>query len=77
MQGLAAILFPLGLMLVALAMEKLENLAVRGSSAVSPDQVDSMLSNTRSVESDPPGVAEVSVLPTTVESPAEGRRRAS
>ena len=43
MQGLAAILFPLVLMLIALSMESLDKIAMRGSGAVSPDQVDSLL----------------------------------
>ncbi len=78
MAGLAAILYPLLLMLVALGMERLEKLVTRGSGAVSPDQVDSLLTGVRVVDVEIiDEVADVSVLPTTFPSTADGARRAS
>ncbi len=77
MQGLAAILYPLLLMLVALGMERLEKLVTRGSGAVSPDQVDSLLTGVRVTDAEIVEVAEVAVLPTTFPDTADSARRAS
>ncbi|GAA3045199.1 hypothetical protein GCM10010528_25590 [Gordonia defluvii] len=77
MQGLAAILFPLVLMLIALSMESLDKIAMRGSGAVSPDQVDSLLRVGRPAAAETDPVAEVTVLPTTVASAPNNARRAS
>ncbi|MFT3898869.1 MAG: hypothetical protein QM728_01305 [Gordonia sp. (in: high G+C Gram-positive bacteria)] len=63
MQGLAAILFPLVLMLVVVGMEKLEVLVMRHSDAVSPDQVDSLLTAPGAADSTPAEVASVATLP--------------
>ena len=59
MQGLAAILFPLVRMLIALSMESLDKIAMRGSGAVSPDQVDSLLRVGRPAAAETDPVAEV------------------
>ena len=77
MHELAAILFPLVLMLIALLMEKLENLVTHGSGAVSPDQVDSMLTSIRPAAAESFDVAEVALLPTTTPRTANSARRAS
>ncbi|QKT06032.1 hypothetical protein HUN08_01630 [Gordonia sp. X0973] len=74
MQGLATLLYPLVLMLFALGMERLENRVTRGSGAVSPDQVDSLLTDPRARDTRRDDVASVAVLPTTGESAASARR---
>ncbi len=76
MQGLAAILFPLGLMVVALGMERLENLVMRDSTAISPDQVDSLLNDAHAADAGSVRIADVAVLPTTTAA-AGGARIAS
>lgn len=78
MQGLAAILYPLVLMLVALGMGRLENLVTRESGTVSPDQMDSLLDGVRVADVEIVDVvAPIAVLPTTFPDPADGARRAS
>ncbi|MFT4199791.1 MAG: hypothetical protein QM634_03555 [Gordonia sp. (in: high G+C Gram-positive bacteria)] len=73
MHGLAAILFPLVLMLVVVGMEKLEALAMRDSGAVSPDQVDSLLVG-RHTPAEEPDVASVATLPATPIGGSSARR---
>ena len=50
-------------------MERLEKLVTRGSGAVSPDQVDSLLTGVRVTDAEIVEVAEVAVLPTTSPTP--------
>ncbi|WP_040522714.1 hypothetical protein [Gordonia araii] len=77
MHGLAALLFPLVLMLFALGIEKLEERAMRGSGAVAPEQVDTLLIGKAPAKSEPAEVADVAVLPATGHSTMNGARRAS